>query len=157
MKPKVYIETSVISYLTSRRSRDLLIAAHQEITLQWWEKHETEFACCISALVEDEIAQGDGVAAAQRIATVRDIPVLRVTEEAIVLSRQLVASGLVPKSATADALHIAIAAVNNTNILLTWNCKHLANAILRRRIRVFVESAGYVCPEICTPDELLEF
>ncbi len=156
MKQKVYIETSIVSYLTSRRSRDVVIAAHQELTLQWWEQRAQVFTLVGSELVREESGRGDPAASAERLVAIEDLPVLAISDEAVSLAGQLVGSGPIPDSAAADALHIAVAAVNGVDYLLTWNCKHLANAVHRPQIEARVEESGYACPIICTPEELLE-
>ncbi|HPG67691.1 MAG TPA: type II toxin-antitoxin system VapC family toxin [Candidatus Hydrogenedentes bacterium] len=156
MKRKVYIETSIVSYLANRRSRDMVIAAHQEITLQWWEQRAGAFALVISELVREEAGGGDPAAATERLAAIENLPILAVSNEAVALAEHLVTAGPIPNSSAADALHVAIAAVNGIDYLLTWNCKHLANAVHRHQIEALVQEAGYACPVICTPEELME-
>ncbi len=156
MKQKVYIETSIVSYLTSRRSRDMVIAAHQELTLQWWEQRAGVFVLVVSELVREEAGRGDPAASAERLAAIEDLPILAISDEAISLAGQLIGSGPIPDSAAADALHIAVAATNGVDYLVTWNCKHLANAVHRSQIEAMVEKGGYACPVICTPEELME-
>ena len=156
MKELVYIETTIVSYLTSRPSRDVVIAAHQELTRQWWESRSSAFNLLVSELVREESARGDPEAASKRLGIVDRIPILKISDAAVELSGQIVFAGLVPLESTADALHIAIAAVNGVDYILTWNCKHLANATLRYRIEEMVESTGFACPIICTPEELME-
>jgi predicted nucleic acid-binding protein len=156
MEPRVYLETSIISYLTGRPSRDVVIAAHQALTRQWWEVRAQKFRLVISELVGQEAGKGDPDAARARIAALAGINILIIKEEAIALAEQLVLSGLIPKDAAADALHIAIAAIHGIDYLLTWNCKHLANAALRGRIESFINRAGYFSSVICTPEELME-
>jgi len=156
MNPKAYIETSVISYLAGRPTRDVVIAAHQEITRQWWETRAPAFDLLVSELVREEAAKGDEEAAAKRMRWIESIPILQVSDAAVALAQQLVSAGPIPQTSAADALHIAIAAVNGTDYVLTWNCAHLANAAHRHRIEALVEEAGYACPVICTPEELME-
>ncbi len=156
MKQKVYIETSVVSYLTNRRSRDMVIAAHQELTLQWWEQRAPAFVVVVSELVHEEAGKGDPSASGERLAAIAELSILAISDEAVSLADQLVSSGTIPRSSAADALHIAVAAANGIDYLLTWNCKHLANAAHRNQIKALVEKAGYECPVICTPEELME-
>jgi predicted nucleic acid-binding protein len=156
VRERVYIETSVISYLTNRPGRDMVIAAHQEVTRQWWAERSGRFDLVISELVEEEARRGDPDASAARVAVMAKLPILTLTDTAVALAERLVSPGPIPKESAADALHIAIAAVNGIDYLLTWNCKHLANASLRGGIEARVEEAGYACPVICTPEELLE-
>lgn len=156
MKPTVYIETSVISYLTGRPTRDMIIAAHKELTRQWWETRQPEFDAFVSELVLEEAARGDRESAARRMAAIKSFAVLKVNEAAVALAERLVEVGPIPRESAADALHIAIAAVHGMDYLLTWNCKHLANAAFRQRLEVLVAEAEYECPVICTPEELME-
>ena len=156
MKEKVYIETSVVSYLTARPSRDMVIAAHQELTRQWWDTRATAFELLVSELVREEAGGGDGEASGKRMAAIVQVPVLKINEAAVALAERLISEGPIAQEYAADALHIAVAAVNGIDYLLTWNCKHLANAAHRQKIETLVEAAGYVCPVICTPEELME-
>ena len=156
MKGKIYVETSVISYLTSRLSRDLIVAGHQQITQEWWANHRDKFELFVSQTVLEEIAGGDQEAAQQRLSVIESLPLQEITEEAIALAKDLVRLGPLPEKAAVDALHIAIAVTNKVDYLLTWNCKHLANAALRSRIERVCRARGYDPVVICTPEELLE-
>jgi predicted nucleic acid-binding protein len=152
----VYLETSVVSYLAARPSRDVVIAAHQEVTRQWWAERRPAFDLLVSELVREEAERGDAEAAEKRMAIVEGIPILETTDMAVSLAEQLVVGGPIPRGSAADALHIALAAAHGIDYLLTWNCKHLANAARRNTIAALVEDAGYACPVICTPEELME-
>ena len=154
MKPKVYIETTVVSYLTGAASRDLILAAHQQITREWWEDR-LRFALYISEIVDQEAGGGDQSAAALRLQALKGIPVLELSSEARTLAKQLVTDGPLPERAAVDALHIAISVVNGMDFLLTWNCTHIANAAMRHRIEAVCRSLGYEPPVICTPEELM--
>jgi predicted nucleic acid-binding protein len=153
VKPKVYIETSVVSYLTARPSRDLVRAAHQQVTRDWWETRGS-FDLFTSQFVHDEATAGDEGAAASRFDALQVAVLLEITDDAILLAERLVAGGGLPPSARVDALHVAIAAVHGIDFLLTWNCRHLANASLRGRIEDLCRAAGFEPPLICTPLEL---
>ena len=153
MKPRVYIETTVVSYLTALPSRDLVRAAEQEITREWWATRGT-FDLFISQFVLDEAAAGDSEASKRRLAALDDASLLDVSEEVIILAGNLVAGGGMPSKARVDALHVAIAAVHGMDYLLTWNCVHIANASLRGRIEDLCRDAGFEPPVICTPLEL---
>jgi hypothetical protein len=153
MKPKVYIETSVVSYLMAWQSRDLVLAAHQQITRDWWASR-ANFDLFASQFVLDEAAAGDGEAAAGRLGALMDTTILEVTEDAILLAHQLIAGGGLPSRARIDALHVAMAAVHGMDYLLTWNCRHIANATLRGRIEELCRQGGFEPPTICTPLEL---
>ena len=151
----VYLETTLISYLVARPSRDLLVAAHQQTTQDWWSERRREFECYVSQVVLDEAAAGDPEEAKKRVAIIGDFPVLEATEEAESLAVAIMAAGVIPSRAVRDAAHIAVAAVSNIDYLLTWNCKHLANAQIIRRISVVCNKEGYNMPIICTPEELM--
>jgi len=155
MKPKAYVETSMVSYLTARASEDLVLAAHQHITREWWAGRGA-FDLYISQFVLDEASKGDPEAAARRLATLEDIASLEVTEDATVLAGELIAGGGLPQRARVDAFHVAVATVHGMDYLLSWNCKHIANAALRSRIEAICRSAGFEPPVICTPLELVE-
>lgn len=153
-KKAVYLETSVISYLANRPSRDLIVAAHQAVTREWWERRRADFTLYISAPVLDEASAGDPEAAAKRLAVLDDIEVLDVTDEAIDFAARLIQEGAIPKHSATDALHVALACVNGIHYLLTWNCKHIANAERFEAIQAVCVQSGYKPPIICTPDEL---
>ncbi len=156
MKWRIYVETSVVGSLTSRLSRDLIVAGHQQITQEWWASRRDRFELFISQTVIEEVAAGDSEAAQQRLAVIESLPLLEITEEAIALAKDLIRIGPLPEKAEVDALHIAVAVTNRVNYLLTWNCKHLANAALRTRIEYVCRLRGYEPVIICTPEELLE-
>ena len=156
MKAKVYVETSVISYLTSRPSRDVVIAGHQQITRDWWQTQRETFDVVASQLVVQEASAGDPIAAQQRLEVLATMELLAVTEEALTLAQVLVATGPMPPKAAEDALHIAIAVTSGVEYLLTWNCTHMANATIRRAIERLCRARGYEPVIICTPEELLE-
>ena len=151
----VYLETSFISYLVSRPSRDLLVAAHQQTTDEWWNTRHNEFECFISQVVIDEASAGNSSEAAKRMDIIKDLPVLEFTDEAESLALTILSSGKFPHHANRDAAHIAIAAANSIDYLLTWNCKHLANANVRVRLHKLNNSLGYNTPDLCTPEELI--
>jgi predicted nucleic acid-binding protein len=152
----VYIETSVVSYLAGRASRDLLIAACQQATRDWWQQQRHHYELFTSQLVIAEAGAGDSDSAARRLAYLDGIPELRVTPEVRDLAKALVTQGALPAQAEADALHIAIAAVHRMDLLLTWNCRHIDNPATKPMVRSVCAAAGHPCPEICTPIEILE-
>lgn len=156
MKPKIYLETSVISYLTSRPSRDLIVAANQQITQEWWQVRRAGFEMYVSQLVIQEASAGDPDAAQQRLKVLEEMPLLELNEEALSFAEKLVQDGPLPQHAVEDALHIAVATLNGMDYLLTWNFKHLANATVRYKIEQVCRQLGYEPPIICTPQELLE-
>ena len=156
MKPRLYIETTIPSYLTAWPSRDLVRAAHQQTTREWWEQRRAEFDVFVSEIVVDECQGGDPAAAEKRLEVIRNLPLLEETAEAISLAKSLLREVPLPEQAAVDALHIGIAAVQGIDYLLTWNCAHIANAFLRFRIESVCREHGYEPPIICTPDEILQ-
>ena len=155
MKQRVYPETTIVSYVTARPSRDLILAAHQEVTRQWWEERRGHFEIYVSQLVSDEAGRGDVEAVRKRQEVLKAIVSLAVTEDAIALASRLTEEHALPSEAGADALHIAVAAVNGMDFLMTWNCRHIANMELLPAIRRTLERHGYELPWVCTPEELL--
>ena len=156
VKPRVYLETSVVSYLVGRLSRDVVVLGNQELTREWWANRRVEYELFISEIVVGEAAIGDAELARQRLEIAEDLSLLAVTEEAERLAPLLLkAAGLAPNAET-DALHMAIAAVHGMDYLLSWNCSHIANATIRRSIEKQCRASGYEPPVICTPQELIE-
>ena len=155
MKARVYMETSVIGYLTGRPSRDLVTAAHQQITHDWWECRN-RFDLFVSQAVLAEAARGDRDAAARRLEVLKEVTVIPVTDEATDLAERLISEQAVADKAAIDAVHVAVAVVNGMDYLVTWNCAHIANAALRSKIERTCRQAGFQAPVICTPEELLE-
>ena len=156
MKPKVYLETTIVSYLTGWTSRDLVTAARQQITQEWWQTRREDFDLFASQIVMDEAGAGDADAAARRLEFMSDLPLLNPSDDVADLAQALLDEVPLPAKAAADALHIAVATVNGIDFLLTWNCTHIANATLRGNIEAVCRSRGYEPPIICTPEELLK-
>jgi hypothetical protein len=156
MAERVYIETTVVSYLAARPSRDVVIAGHQQVTHEWWDSRRSDYELCVSQLVLDEAGAGDPQAAQERLAFLQPMLVLETTREALELAKELLQAGALPAKAAGDALHIAIAATKGVPFLLTWNCRHLANAVMRPMIEAACKAKGFKAPIICTPEELLE-
>lgn len=156
MNPTAYIETSVISYLTSRPSRDVVITAHQQVTREWWSNARDRFDLVASELVIAEASVGDEDAARARLAALEAVTLLDATEDAANLTQKLLNQGAVPHTATEDAAHIAIAVTNGVHYLVTWNFRHIANAAMRSQIERVCRQSGYEPPIICTPNELME-
>lgn len=154
MAPKIYLETTIISYLAARPSKDLITAAHQQVTHDWWQHRRRDFDLFSSQLVIQESSAGDAAVAQMRLQLLSDIPLVQVSEDCVLLARALVEKGPIPQKAAVDALHIAIATVHGMDYLLTWNCKHIANAEMQTAVSRICRSAGYEPPVICTPEEL---
>jgi len=155
MKSLLYLETTIPSYLTSKPSRDLIVAARQQITLDWWSKRRHDFQVFVSQIVLDEAAGGDRQAATARLSVIKTIPLLAVNEEVVSLTQLLLREKALPRKAARDAGHIAVSAVHGMHFLLTWNCAHLANAEMFEGVEAVCMAQGYKCPVICTPAELL--
>jgi predicted nucleic acid-binding protein len=154
MAQSVYIESSVISYLVARPSRDVVVAARQAITETWWQNQRAEFDLFVSSLVVQEISRGDAAASERRLQALENIPLLATSPEAQRLAEDLLAKGAVPANSEEDALHIAIAAAGGIEFLLTWNFGHINNAQTKAFITTVVESHGFACPILCSPEEL---
>jgi predicted nucleic acid-binding protein len=154
MKPKAYIETSVLSYLTSRPHADIVVAGHQEVTKVWWTSVANSFELVASELVVQEASAGDSSAAQLRLQALRGVDLLELDETALDLAQRLVDSGAIPANAVEDAIHVAICAAHGIEYLVTWNCRHIANAVMRGQIESVCRSAQLEPPIICTPDEL---
>jgi predicted nucleic acid-binding protein len=155
MKPKLYIETTIPSYLVSAPSRDVIIAGHQQTTKLWWESRKELFDIFISQLVIDEVSAGNPEQARLRLEAIRVFPQLEIVDEAVQLAAELVKAGVFPQKASTDAAHIAVTAVHGVEYLMTWNCRHIANATIFQSVREICLQQGYAFPTICTPEELL--
>lgn len=146
----------MISYLAARPSRDLRVAAHQQATSEWWTRRRDDFDLFASQLVVEEASAGDAEAASRRLGYLAGVPLLDLTNQSLDLAEKLLTDAAVPAEAEQDALHIAVAAVHGMDYLLTWNCRHIANATMRGQIEGACAEAGCDAPIICTPEELLE-
>lgn len=154
-KKSIYIETSIPSYLTARPSRDVRSAGWQQITSQWWDECRQDYELYTSELVIAEASLGNPDAVQRRLSVLKGIQEVPIDDEVKQLALQLIDHAAVPPSAQADAIHISVAAIQNIDYILTWNCRHINNAALKPMIRKVCMDSGYVCPEICTPLELL--
>ena len=156
MKPRVYVETSIVSYLTARPARDIVIAGRQQSTRDWWATASRRFELVISELVREEAGVGDPDAANARLAALAPLARLAASMEARELAQRLVDAGAVPRRAAQDAAHVAIAAVHGVEFVATWNFRHIANATARRQIESVCRDSGIDPPVLCTPEELTE-
>jgi len=156
METSVYIETTIPSYLAARPSRDVVVAGKQETTREWWEKVRYRFNLYISDFVLDESKDGNEEVARRRLEIIREIPILEADDFVESIAKELIARKAIPEQAQFDALHIAIATRHGIDYLLTWNCRHIANAQTMKKIETVVLGMGYELPLICTPDELME-
>ncbi len=154
MKQKIYIETSVISYLVANTSKNLVIAAHQASTVDMWKQID-KFDVFISDMVIQESSRGDKKQSSDRLNKLTNIPALKIDDEAKKLAKALLDGKAIPEKCPEDALHISVAAINGIDVIVTWNFKHINNPFTRKMIRTIIESKGIVCPEICSPEELI--
>ena len=154
-RKSVYIETSVVSYLTARRTKDLLVAAWQAVTVDWWETHRGRFDLYTSDVTVMESRRGNPEAAQRRLEALVEIPVLSVTAQVDELSEALLHAGAIPPAYVGDSLHVAVSAVHGVDYLLTWNFRHIDNAETKPMMREVCGLHGYSCPEICTPQQLM--
>ncbi len=156
VKPTVYVKTSVLGHLTSSLQRDVGVAGRQHTTREWWKTAFDRFELFTSRLVLQECADGGQQAAQNRIEALAGLRLLPTTSEAELLAQDFIAGHAVPETEPEDALHIALAAAHGVQFLVTWNCRHIANAVVRPAIERICRSAGYEPPVICTPEELSE-
>jgi len=156
MRKRIYIETSVISYLCSSPSKQLIVAGNQKITKLWWENERRKYELFTSVLAIDEISAGNPVEAMKRKLAIKDLEIIQMTYEVDELAGQLIRGAKLPRSVDNDAVHIAIATVYGMSYLLTWNCAHIANPHWQRKLGEIIRRSGYDMPVICTPQALSE-
>lgn len=156
LKPKVYVETTVVSYLVARPSHDVTLATRQQATQQLWTEHADNFKFVISDIVLNEVSRGDVIAAQQRLKVLADLPVLDMPLEAVTLVENLVDAGAIPEDSRPDAQHIAIATVNSIEYLISWNYRHIVNEAKRNLINEVCHTAGFQPTTLCTPIALIE-
>jgi len=150
----VYIETTIVSYLVASPSRDIILAAHQQLTRQWWQDQRPAYHCFVSGQTLMEAARGDVEQARLRLEALQGLPVLPITAEVENLADAILQSGSLPAGARSDAVHVSVATLAGVDFLLTWNCRHLANPHLQKQLRALMATRGLTLPEICTPIEL---
>jgi predicted nucleic acid-binding protein len=154
--PRVYIETSIVSYLRQRQSTQVVAAARQLLTRRWWINERTSYELVTSQYVIDEAADGDPQIAQERLDLLLDVPLLQLGPEIDDIASEIMSRAILPAKAQVDALHIATAVHHRIDYLLTWNCTHIANArILPKIHRVLVDLECFI-PVICTPEEMLD-
>jgi predicted nucleic acid-binding protein len=157
MTETIYIETSIFGYLTARPTDNLILAANIKVTQDWWDEYHDLLVLYTSEIVEDEAAKGDEAIAARRLKLLQSLIFLDLTEEAIELAQEFLQQSNLPSKAANDTLHMALATVYGLDYLLTWNCKHMANAQVQRKLSQISVELGYKLPFICTPYEFMEF
>jgi hypothetical protein len=151
----VYIETSIISYLVAEPSRDLVTAANQQITRDWWRERRARFACVISQEVVSEASRGNAEQVRRRLAVLSSLPRVALSEASREIARLILSTGCLPAKAARDAVHLAVATMIRVDYLLTWNCRHLANAEILKRLERDIQRVGHTLPRVCTPPELM--
>lgn len=156
MKPTVYIESTIISYLTARPSRDLIVAAHQQITVGWWEDVRPKVDGFISPFVNQEISRGASEAAQKRIEAVEDLLVLEINDEIQELAEKYFAGLEIPEKARLDAAHLAVAVWHKVDYLLSWNCRHIVSGRVKKSLEEINATLNLKTPVLCTPEELME-
>ncbi len=154
MKLKIYIETSVVSYLVARPSKNVVIAAHQASTSDFWERLDA-YEVYVSDIVIQEASKGDEALSKSRIQKIENFQALEIDDEIKTIAQNLLINKVIPEKCPEDALHIAVAAANGMDAIVTWNFKHINNPFIRKRVRQLLQNIGWACPEICSPEEFL--
>ncbi len=149
----VYIETTIVSLLVARPSRDPIMAAHQQVTRRWWQDRRSRFQCVTSEEVVREASQGDPEMSRLRLEALAGMPVLPVDDAGLRLAEAVLQQGILTSQAVSDAIHASVASRHGIQVLLTWNCRHLANPLVLRPLRAFMSGRGLTLPEVCTPIE----
>lgn len=152
---RVYLETTIPSYLTSWPSPQVVHAGHQISTREWWENYRARFNLFTSLVTLQEAGSGDWDAAQRRMTSLEGIPLLEITPECELIADAILAARLIPVKADRDALHIGVATFHCMDVLLTWNIRHIANATIRKSLRDLIDTLGYTLPTVCNPEELL--
>jgi len=153
MKQSVYIESTVISYLAAKPSRDLIVAAHQQLTRDWWDVALPKFDAFISQFVLNEISEGDPEASKARLKSTSLFSLLKMNAD---LADRYFKAIHIPDKARTDAYHLAMATWHGMDYMVSWNCKHIASARVRSIVEHINAAIDYATPVICTPEELME-
>lgn len=154
--PLLYLETSIISYLRQRTSGQVIAAARQVLTRKWWEEERTTYELVASQYVIDEVTNGDPQLAQERLESLRGVPLLQLGSEIDDIAEEIISRAILPPKAQLDALHIACASHHRVDYLLTWNCKHIANARILPQIQEALSELKCYIPIICTPEEMVD-
>jgi hypothetical protein len=151
----VYLESSVVSYYANRRSVNLIVAAYQEITHEWWEHELPNYDAYVSQFVIEEVSRGDPTYAKARLDAIADLPLLELPDQVLEIAERYLSEISIPRRSRIDAFHISAAVVNGMDFIVSWNFHHIANVFIKERIRRINDSLGVATPEICTPEELI--
>lgn len=151
----VYIETSIVSYLRERPSEHVVSAARQLLTHRWWANERLKYELVTSQYVIDEASAGDSELAAKRLKTLENIPLLPLDPAIARIADEIMNRAILPSNARTDALHIALVAHHRIQYLLTWNCRHIANATILPHIHKLLNDLSIPIPIICTPEEMI--
>ena len=131
------------------------MAARQLLTHQWWNSERDNYQLVTSQYVLDEASAGGANLASQRLESLESIPLLSLDPAIDAIASEFMSRAILPPNASVDALHIASVAHHRIEYLLTWNCKHIANAKILPRIHDVLNDLGIPIPIICTPEEML--
>jgi hypothetical protein len=153
-KIAIYVETTIVSYITARPSRDPFLLGCQQLTRRWWRQDRGKFSLFTSQVVRDEAGRGEPLMAKRRSQVLKGISNLDFNDDADALAKAILKKAPIPAKAADDAFHIALAAVHGMNCLLSWNCRHISNIHTRRIVRGVCEKMGYQIPDLVTPFEL---
>lgn len=153
---RTYIETTIPSYLAAKVSRDIIVAAQQQITNEWWDESHLKYELYISEAVLEECQAGDSEVSKKRLDYIKDLPLLKITDEVLQLAEVYAGILTIPDKSTVDAVHLSLTVVYEMDYLLTWNCKHLAHGEVRTKIHNYNSQTGLFEPMIVTPLELME-
>jgi len=156
MKSTIYIESTIVSYLAAKPSRDLIVAAHQQLTTEWWDLVRPQVHCFISPFVIQEISAGNEEAANKRTEFIKDIPVLELNREIQKLAQTYFDSLDIPEKARLDASHLAVAVWHEIDYLVSWNCKHIVSGRVKKMLEKINSRLDIRTPVLCTPEELME-
>jgi hypothetical protein len=155
MKEIVYIETSFVSLLVADPSRDVSVAGNQQVSRDWWQWRRPAFTCITSDETRMEASRGNARQVRQRLEALAGLPTLPTTPAAADLAARFLGTGALPPAAAVDAVHLAVATLAGADYLLTWNCRHLANAQILRRLEREAAIHCWNLPKVCTPLELM--
>jgi predicted nucleic acid-binding protein len=154
MNPRVYIETTIPSFYHEFRTEPEMLA-RRAWTREWWDERRSDFDLVTSEAVIDELAKGDFPQKNDALALIEKVPLVDIDEASADIVEAYIKHHVMPADPAGDALHLALASEHRCDFLLTWNCKHLANANKFAHIRRINGILGLFVPLLVTPLELL--